>query len=116
MHHQINNPERIALGVALALALATWPRGVRPKVHFSSQRTEAHRLPARHGQEQRVLAPQLGQHADFVNPFEFAQFVRAAAGQSSFDIMLEAKAADLALLRLRDDLARIAPDVAERVC
>jgi len=116
LHQQINNPERIALGVALGLALATWPRGVRPKVHFSSQRTEAHRLPARHGQEQRVLAPQLGQHADFVNPFEFAQFVRAASGQSSFDIMLEAKAADLALLRLRDDLARIAPDVAERVC
>jgi UV DNA damage endonuclease len=116
LHHQINNAERIALGVALGLALATWPRGVRPKVHFSSQRTEAHRLPARHGDEQRVLAPQLGQHADFVNPFEFARFVRAAAGQPPFDIMLEAKAADLALLRLRGDLSRIAPDLAAKVC
>ena len=116
LHHQINNPEQIALGAAVGLALATWPRGVTPKVHFSSQRTEAHRLPAQHGHEQRVLAPQLGQHADFVNPFEFAQFVRAAAGQSSFDVMLEAKAADLALLRLRDDLAHIAPEIAERVC
>jgi len=116
LHHQINNREQIAPGVALGLALATWPRGVRPKVHFSSQRTEAHRLPGRYGDEQRILAPQLGQHADFVNPFEFARFVRAAAGQPPFDIMLEAKAADLALLRLRDDLARTAPDVAEKVC
>ncbi len=116
LHHQINNPERITLGVALALALATWPRGVRPKVHFSSQRTEAHRLPAQRGQQQRVLAPQLGQHADFINPFEFVQFMNAAAGQSSFDIMLEAKAADLALARLRDDVARIAPELVERVC
>jgi UV DNA damage endonuclease len=31
-----------------------------------------------------------------------------------FDVMLEAKAKDLALLRLRSDLARIAPDVAAR--
>ncbi len=31
-----------------------------------------------------------------------------------FDVMLEAKAKDLALLRLRADLARYAPDVAAR--
>jgi UV DNA damage endonuclease len=31
-----------------------------------------------------------------------------------FDVMLEAKAKDLALLRLRTDLARVAPDVAAR--
>jgi UV DNA damage endonuclease len=116
LHHQINNREQIALGAALGLALATWPRGVPPKVHFSSQRTEAHRLPAQRGQQQRVLAPQLGQHADFINPFEFVQFMNAAAGQSPFDIMLEAKAADLALARLRDDLARLAPALVERVC
>src|SRR6185503_15847656 len=44
LHHQINNPSRIAPGVALGLALATWPTGVRPKVHYSTQRTEAHML------------------------------------------------------------------------
>jgi UV DNA damage endonuclease len=115
LHHQINNPSRIALGAALGLALATWPRGVRPKVHFSSQRTEAHLLPGRGGRERHVLAPQLGQHADYIQPFEFIEFVRSARGLPSFDVMLETKAADLALLRLRGDLARLAPDVAGAV-
>ena len=112
LHHRINNHERMSLGVALALALATWPRGVRPKIHFSSQRTEAHRVPAQRGQVGHVLAPRLGQHADYLNPFEFAELVYASAGLPEFDIMLEAKAADLALLRLREDLARIAPELA----
>ena len=115
LHHQINNPWQISLGVALGLALATWPIGMRPKVHFSSQRTEAHVLPARRGQAQRVLAPLFGQHADFINPFEFAQFIVAARAQLPFDAMLEAKAADLALLRLRDDLSRLAPEIARLV-
>lgn len=115
LHHQINNRERISLGVALALALATWPRGVRPKVHFSSQRTEAHRVAPRQGLPGRVLAPQLGQHADYANPFEFLELLRAAAGLPEFDIMLEAKGADLALVRLREDIARLAPEVAGMV-
>jgi UV DNA damage endonuclease len=115
LHHQINNPHGIPTGAALGLALASWPRGVRPKIHFSTQRTEAHLLPARGGQEQRVLAPTLGQHADYVNPFEFAALVSAARGLAPFDVMIEAKAADLALLRLRDDLRRCAPAAAELV-
>ncbi len=52
-------------------------------------------------------------HADFVNPFEFATLMRTLDGLD-FDIMLEAKAKDLALLRLRPDLLRYAPDVAAR--
>ena len=35
-------------------------------------------------------------------------------GGLEFDVMLEAKAKDLALLRLRSDLSRIAPDLAAR--
>ena len=35
-------------------------------------------------------------------------------GGLEFDVMLEGKAKDLALLRLRSDLSRIAPDVAGR--
>lgn len=112
LHLQLNNPERMAPGEALGLALATWPRGVRPKIHFSTQRTEAHLLPGGRGQPRRVLAPRHGQHADFVNPFEFAALLAAARGLPPFDIMLEAKAADLALLRLREDLQRFAPEVA----
>ena len=115
LHHQINNPWRIPLAEALGLALATWPRGVRPKIHVSTQRTEAHVLPEARGQARQVLAPQAGQHADFINPFEFAALIAAARGLPSFDIMLEAKAADLALLRLREDLRRYAPEVAKYV-
>ena len=60
-----------------------------------------------------LKAPPLVGHADFVNPFEFATFMRSA-GNLEFDVMLEAKMKDVALLRLRRDLARCAPDVAQR--
>jgi UV DNA damage endonuclease len=112
LHHQINDRQRILPGPALGLALATWPRGARPKIHFSTQRTEAHLLPARYGAARQVRAPLLGQHADYVNTFELAALITAARGLPEFDIMLEAKAADLALLRLRDDLRRVAPEIA----
>jgi UV DNA damage endonuclease len=109
LHFQLHNPERIGLSEALGLALATWSPGVRPEVHFSTQRTEAHLKPIARGAPQ-VLAPRAGQHSDFVNPFEFAAFLSAARGLPPFDVMLEAKAGDLALLRLRDDLRRYAPE------
>jgi UV DNA damage endonuclease len=111
LHHQINNQLRMPLSQALGLALATWPRGMRPKIHFSSQRTEAHILTERRGQARQVLAPQAGQHADYINPFEFIALLAATRGLPPFDIMLEAKAADMALLRLREDLRRYAPEL-----
>lgn len=114
LHFQLRNPERIGLSEALGLALATWAPGVRPEVHFSTQRTEAHLKPAARGAPQ-VLAPRPGQHSDFINPFEFAAFLAAARGLPLFDVMLEAKAGDLALLRLRDDLRRYAPECAAQV-
>ncbi len=113
LHHQLNGCGGPGLAEALGLALATWPPGVRPKAHFSTQRTEAHVLSER-GQG-RLLPPRPGQHADFLNPFEFAAFARAARGLPPFDVVLEAKAGDLALLRLREDLRRYAPDVAASV-
>jgi UV DNA damage endonuclease len=115
LHHQLNNRSHIPLAEALGLALATWPRGVRPKIHVSTQRTEAHILPGARGQARQVLAPQAGQHADFINPFEFAALIAAARGLPPFDIMLEAKAADMALLRLREDLRRYAPELVAMV-
>ena len=47
--------------------------------------------------------------------FEFAALITAARGLPLFDIMLEAKAADLALLRLRADLRRYTPELAALV-
>ena len=38
-HHACLNPERIPEREALRLALGTWPRGVVPKLHYSSPKT-----------------------------------------------------------------------------
>jgi UV DNA damage endonuclease len=66
------------------------------------------------GKKETVLLPPVWTgHADFNHPFEFIAFMRSMSGLE-FDVMLEAKAKDLALLRLRQDLLRYAPDVAAR--
>ena len=100
-----------------ARCLATWPEGVRPKMHFSSPRTEMRTLQRRDrktGKVRDVPAPPIWTgHADFVQPFEFIRFMRDAA-HLEFDVMIEAKQKDLALERLRADLGRYAPDVASR--
>ena len=46
-------------------------------------------------------------------PFEFLTFMSTAEGLA-FDVMLESKAKDLALIRLRSDMLRYAGDVASR--
>src|SRR3712207_6018415 len=97
--------------------LATWPSGLRPKLHYSSPRTELRAIKRRDKETKRLktvlLPPVWTGHADFTNPFEFARFMRDADGLE-FDVMLEAKAKDLSLLKLRPDLLRFAPDVAAR--
>jgi UV DNA damage endonuclease len=98
LHHHCHDPHGIPDREALELALATWPDGVTPKVHFSSPRTA---VEERGG---RVVLPPLRAHADLVDPIAFAAFLEHTAGGHEFDVMLEAKAKDLALLRLREQL------------
>jgi UV DNA damage endonuclease len=116
-HFWCLNPEGLDLRETLARMLITWPAGVRPKVHFSSPRTEfrqVRRKDARTGRTTAAALPPVWTgHADFVHPFEFVSFMRTAEGLE-FDVMLEAKAKDIALARLRLDLVRFAPDVAGR--
>ncbi len=134
------NPEGLEMRHTLERFLATWPTGVRPKIHFSSPRTEmrevkqkitpAQRAAATGGKVKKgetlkaavkptarvrtVLRPPVWTgHADFTNPFEFATFMRMAHGLE-FDVMMEGKAKDVSLLKLRPDLLRYAPDVAAR--
>jgi UV DNA damage endonuclease len=106
-HHWCLNPDRLDAADTLRRILRTWPAGVRPKLHYSSPRTEMRevvRRDRRTGKAIRVLqAPVWTAHADFINPFEFVTFLRTVQ-DLDFDIMLEAKAKDLALLRLRRDL------------
>lgn len=102
-HHRLN-PGRLGLEEAARRVLATWPAGVPPKIHFSSPRLDAREV-VRRGKTV-TEAPLLRQHADYVDPWTFADFLGTLA-DVDFDVMLEAKAKDLALLRLRDDLARL---------
>ncbi len=109
--HFLNHSDGMEEGEALKLCLGTWPEGVTPKVHFSSPRT-AMKLTEEAG-KRRAYPPHPSEHADFIDPFEFIAFYRMALVTSGrdFDIMLEAKARDLALLELRENLKRFAPEL-----
>lgn len=113
LHFLLNNPDQISLRDGLQMALSTWPADVRPKVHFSSPRTEMVMAPIAAGQNELrpVKSPLWKNHSDYINPFEFIDFLRLAEGCRPFDVMLEAKGKDLAVLKLRDDLAEFAPDL-----
>lgn len=137
-HHWCLNPEGAALRPTLERFVASWPGEARPKIHFSSPRTEMREVKRKVTDKDReamaagkplkgvkdalkpgsriktvLLPPVWTGHADFTNPFEFATFMRMAEGLD-FDVMLESKTKDLSLLRLRSDLLRYAPDVATR--
>jgi UV DNA damage endonuclease len=54
---------------------------------------------------ERVVIPPLRAHADLVDPIAFEAFLAAVGPGREFDVMLEAKAKDLALIELRRRLA-----------
>jgi UV DNA damage endonuclease len=95
LHHDRCNPS----SATLADAYATWPSDVRPKVHVSSPRTELRET------KRGLRPPLLSQHADFVTPWDLAAVLEAAPGP--LDIMVEAKAKDLAVLWLRAAAERV---------
>ncbi len=141
-HFWCLNPERLDMRDTLERFLATWEGcGARPKIHFSSPRTEMRevkravtakdRVAAASGKASKgkevtkakvkatarvktvLLPPIWTGHSDFTNPFEFATFMRLAEGLE-FDVMMEGKSKDVSIIKLRPDLLRFAPDVAAR--
>ena len=116
-HHWCFNPEGLPMVETLAKFCATWPKGVRPKMHFSCARTEMRELKRKSrqtGKAELVLQPPVWTgHADYNNPFETITFLRTIQG-IDVDIMLESKAKDLSLIRLRNDIAKYAPELAPR--
>lgn len=83
--HYAANPGPGALDALLEQIFATWqPADGVPKVHFSSQ----------------APAGRTGNHADYANPDEFAEWLARWSRFGAFDLMLEAKAKDEALLAL----------------
>jgi UV DNA damage endonuclease len=140
-HFWCLNPERLDMRETLEKFLATWGDSARPKIHFSSPRTEMRevkraitpkqRAAAKAGRPSKskeltkapvkatarvktvLLPPIWTGHSDFTNPFEFATFMRMAEGLE-FDVMMEGKSKDVSIIKLRPDLLRFAPDVAAR--
>jgi UV DNA damage endonuclease len=112
LHHRCHNPSRLSMEEALALALASWPPDEQPKIHYSSPRTELRRSVRRGALHLQLPLP--NQHSDFIHPFEFIDVMHNVRGTGlrPVDIMLEAKAKELALVRLRQQLARYAPELA----
>ena len=114
LHHHCHDPTGIPDREALELALASWPVGVPPKIHYSTPKTATAERVRRKGRrvERSLVLPQLRAHADMIDPIAFEQFLSTTASGLEFDVMLEAKAKDVALLRLREQLAeRGIPDV-----
>jgi UV DNA damage endonuclease len=107
LHHHCHDPDRIPDREALSLALATWPDGVTPKMHYSTPKTAIEEQARKVGRrvERRLVLPQLRAHADLIDPIGFEHFVTETAAGLDVDVMLEAKGKDLALLALRDQLA-----------
>jgi UV DNA damage endonuclease len=115
LHHHCHDPQRIPDREALELALGTWPAGVTPKIHYSTPKTAMEERVRRSGRrvERSLVLPQLRAHADMIDPIGFEQFLTETAAGLDFDVMLEAKGKDLALLRLREQLGArgVASDV-----
>jgi UV DNA damage endonuclease len=107
LHHHCHDPLGIPDREALELALGTWHGRGTPKIHFSSPKTAVEERRVRKGRrvERSLVLPQLRAHADMIDPIAFEAFLRDVAGGLAFDVMLEAKAKDLALIRLREQLA-----------
>jgi UV DNA damage endonuclease len=103
-HHHRLNTGGLSTTEGARAALSTWPAGVVPKIHFSSPRLDGREI--KRGSKVTLQAPLLRQHADYIDPWTFADFMEDLR-DLPFDVMLEAKAKDLALLRLRADLRKI---------
>jgi UV DNA damage endonuclease len=105
-HHRCHDPDAIPDREALDMALATWPAGVVPKIHFSSPRLDVGETRRKVGRrvERRPALPQLRAHADLIDPSSFELYARHVLAGREVDVMLEAKAKDLALLRLREQM------------
>ena len=89
LHHRVYSGDGHDLPDLLARAFATWDanRDGVPKIHYSTQ----------------AAGRRSGAHADHVDADEFRDFLRLVPPRAVYDCMLEAKAKDLALLRLREE-------------
>jgi UV DNA damage endonuclease len=115
--HHLDRSDGMDEGEAALAGLATWQGwDARPKIHVSSPRTD---WGFRYGSAVensggKRRSPNWASHAESVDPFAFLPFYRRLVAQTDRlpDVMLEAKAKDVAVLELRRALNRYAPDLA----
>jgi UV DNA damage endonuclease len=88
--------------------MATWG-DARPKIHLSSAKSMLE-TPLGTKPSGRPVFPPLRAHAELVLPWDLEAVVTSASGP--LDVMLEAKAKDLALLHLRRTLLEVRPEIA----
>lgn len=119
-HHWCFNPEGLDPLETLRKFCDTWRAwsgNARPKMHYSCARTEMREIKRKNrktGRIEHVLQPPIWTgHADYNNPFESITFLRSIMN-IDVDVMLESKAKDLSLIRLRNDMAKYAPELAAR--
>lgn len=96
LHHHLNGAEPLA-ELPWARILATW-QDRRPKLHYAEQ--DPTKRP--------------GAHSDYLNAAHFRSFCQQVP-LDEYDVMLECKAKEQALLRLRADLADMGTDPFENV-
>jgi UV DNA damage endonuclease len=106
LHHRLNNPAHLGDAEACRLCLATWPPDQVPKIHFSSPRVDSPEGDQQgdNGQATVKRSGNPRQHGDWIDGADFVTFMQGMDG-TRFDVMLEAKQKDLALLRLREEIA-----------
>lgn len=86
-HHRVNNNHNSLTRGDIKRIFSTW-NDITPKIHLSSP------------QNTKDLKP----HADYINIEDFLQFYNLAK-DLDYDIMLEAKAKELAVIKFREDLS-----------
>ena len=86
-HFWCLNPERLEMVDTIRRILATWPSSTRPKLHYSSPRTELRAIKRRDKETKRLktvhLPPIWTGHADFTNPSSLRALCATARDLSS---------------------------------
>lgn len=108
LHNRVNpilpgeNGREESERMLLSRCLSTWPAGQTPKIHYSDQKVGEVQIRVK-GKDTRTQAASPRAHADYVDPVGFAAFV-GRMGDLRFDVMFEAKAKELAAVRVMDYL------------
>jgi len=83
--HHLNNPGGMGVSRAISLALETWPADQRPKVHFSSPRTEMRvvkRAGAQAGSRRETIRPPLDPALGLREPLRLRRLPAPGAGDA----------------------------------